>query len=1383
MKKQILIIILLLFNSIVGFIPVDDNTVQIDDIDIDTTRSVVTTAFYPDDIGYEFLNDGDILHIWNTEDNYYFDVDSGIQFTNHYMRYWTHNVMMLGYYAGDTWNLLYRTDELSGFSKNIDTDNSTYINITMWKDLSYGSYDFRLAIVYYLELNDRNLTVIPYIKNLGIEIPYTLAFGWELKDIQVDMTEEYDQIYVNNETSYLLNQTLDESYTGSDTDGVFYLQNNNSGNVNKDLYLRWNPSLDYLLKVKSRDGQYNAPVTLFIRIGTLNVGQEKFTKMYWHDSTETIRSDSTGVINEWDYQNAGAGSSPNNYNRVDEAIQDGDTTRVACGTDGSRDAYNFDDTTSAGTITNVEVHYYAKHATIHNDGRIRAICYVSGTYYYGNWEQPVYGSYNYYDTDTLWAANPSTPGAWTWDEVDDAQFGYEGERNTGYPQVTQIYVTIEYTPDTTAPTPNPLTWSSEPSPDSTTAISMTSTTATDDYYPSNELSYQFNETIEHAGATDSGWQLNDVTYTDSGLSENTNYTYHCRVRDGMTPPNVGGYSSDVTVYTLANPPSDAEFLIDTYESSWMNMSVLDVNNYPTSDLTGAYFECVTGSGDGGIDSGWVNLTSSGRYYYNTSGLDGGTTFGYKVKYRNGDGTATTYTSEKQETTTYELRYNETTDIGASSATFHGHMVDDPVYNGNYNCVFWYGLSEDQDGSDGNVSSGIYARGDAFTAIPIDLTEGTTYYVRAYVYNATSSFTSSEKSFSTRPASPLNLALTATGDSGISISWMRNTTNVIATTVVIRNSSGYPTNASNGTIVYNGTNSLFVDTDTALNGAIIYYRIWNHLNPFSESYSEANITLPPLPPTNIDTNVLANNTFDITWTTGVGANTTLVRRKLNGYSSSVTDGTEVYNDTGTQLNIQDISSDYYYSFWSYANDTYSSSMNLTVGGLVINCYDENTNDALWFDVFISNQDGSQSYESCNNSNSLILNLSQLPTGDNIKITVSAASNYSEKSEVSSWSVNENYTITYIVLSQIPDSKSTTNVTCINVSNGHHSYPPFTLDADLVTILPDDADDFTKIFVNYTHEEYGSRLYYRDIVDPSFSILNTYLPPTEDKQLYLLEVIDEASNTVSDAYIDVKRSVNGTFVVVSSLLTDANGQADIDLISGKNYIFIISKDGYVTENASWTPSDRLYHTFKLIWETTPFEPDTFGDIINFYGTLYVNNTMRVSFYDLDNVMIDSHFTIYEDYNGTLTYMGEYNGTTSNDITFWINVSNATRLHIIILYMNHSTLGEVINYRIFVYPVHIDRDEGNWFEVLIQSVVGDFDYGYVISFIWYLPCVLLVVGMASIKHPGTGILAAGLYSVWITWYIDFSIEAKILAFASIALVTGFITLFLVKGKEAIH
>jgi len=192
---------------------------------------------------------------------------------------------MLGYYNNNQWNLIYRTDELSGFNKNIDTDNNeTYVNATLWKDLTYQGYDFRLAIRYHLGVDDKELTVIPYIKNLGQAIQYNLGFAWEIKDIQVDMTPENDYLEING-TTYYLNQSLDETYKNMNQ-SCFYIREDISSDRSESLYLCWNESLDYLVKVKSRDGQYNAPVTLGIKIGTLAVGQEKYTSLFWHDASE-----------------------------------------------------------------------------------------------------------------------------------------------------------------------------------------------------------------------------------------------------------------------------------------------------------------------------------------------------------------------------------------------------------------------------------------------------------------------------------------------------------------------------------------------------------------------------------------------------------------------------------------------------------------------------------------------------------------------------------------------------------------------------------------------------------------------------------------------------------------------------------------------------------------------------------------------------------------------------------------------------------------------------------------------------------------------------------------------------------------------------------------
>ena len=236
------------------------------------------------EMGYELLDGGNVLHIRNQFDSYYFDTGSGIQLTNHYDEYWSHNVLMLGYYNNEKWNLIYRTDELSGFNNVIESDNETFVNVTLWKDLSYAGYTFRLAIRYHLGVDDNALTVIPYIKNLGEAIPYVLGFGWEMKDIQIDMTTSGDYINVNR-TMHYLNQSLNNVYTNL-LETEFYLMENTTDSTTKSLYLKWNQSLNYKLQVKSREDQYNAPVTLFIKVGTLNAGQEKYTELFWYDAEQ-----------------------------------------------------------------------------------------------------------------------------------------------------------------------------------------------------------------------------------------------------------------------------------------------------------------------------------------------------------------------------------------------------------------------------------------------------------------------------------------------------------------------------------------------------------------------------------------------------------------------------------------------------------------------------------------------------------------------------------------------------------------------------------------------------------------------------------------------------------------------------------------------------------------------------------------------------------------------------------------------------------------------------------------------------------------------------------------------------------------------------------------
>jgi parallel beta-helix repeat protein len=400
---------------------------------------------YWNEIGYKLIENNDVLHIWNKYDSYYFDTNSGIQLTNHYQEYWSHNVLMLGYYNNDKWNLIYRTDELSGFNKDVDSDNETFVNATLWKDLTYKGYDFRLAIRYNLGVDDNELTVIPYIKNLDDNnIPYTLGFGWEMKDIQIDMTQTGDYINVNK-SMYYLNQTLDNTYSDL-SESEFYLMENISNSSTKSLYLKWNSTLNYKLQVKSRNGQYNAPVTLFVRIGTLNSGQEKYTKMYWYDAYQL-----TYYFDRYDNNEAWA-SNPNN-------MVDGNTGSHASTTINS-DIELCDSNTCQGSdignISKVEIRASGYYSGSKRDIILRPV--FNGTadgmnydYNTNNGAGPIWSQY--FDI----TIDPSAPLSWDWDDVDNLDCDVEAGPGP-FPftlYCSKVELRVTYTPYTPPDISNP----------------------------------------------------------------------------------------------------------------------------------------------------------------------------------------------------------------------------------------------------------------------------------------------------------------------------------------------------------------------------------------------------------------------------------------------------------------------------------------------------------------------------------------------------------------------------------------------------------------------------------------------------------------------------------------------------------------------------------------------------------------------------------------------------------------------------------------------------------------------------------------------------------------------------------------------------------------
>ncbi len=147
-----------------------------------------------------------------------------------------------------------------------------------------------------------------------------------------------------------------------------------------------------------------------------------------------------------------------------------------------------------------------------------------------------------------WKDNSSTNYGFTlWPEYNKEGVVFYTREHSPNPSYYPKLI-VQYTPpplDTTAPTPNPMTWSTEPYATSSSSITMIATVAND----SSGVEYYFAETSGNPGGSDSGWQ-DSTTYTNTGLQAGTPYTYKVKARDKSTNHNETGYSSPKSATTL-----------------------------------------------------------------------------------------------------------------------------------------------------------------------------------------------------------------------------------------------------------------------------------------------------------------------------------------------------------------------------------------------------------------------------------------------------------------------------------------------------------------------------------------------------------------------------------------------------------------------------------------------------------------------------------------------------------------------------------------------------------------------------------------------------------------------------------------------------------------
>jgi hypothetical protein len=180
--------------------------------------------------------------------------------------------------------------------------------------------------------------------------------------------------------------------------------------------------------------------------------------------------------------------------------------------------------------------------------------------------------------------------------------------------------------DTTAPTPDPMTWATPPVATSPYSITMTATTASD----ASGVEYQFTETSNNPGGTSSEWQTSP-TYTDTDLVPDTTYTYTVTARDLSPAKNETQASSAESATTNPAdiiPPSPSPMTWQTAPVATGEASITMTATTATDPNGVEYQFTETSNNPGGDDSEWQTSP-----VYTDTGLQPGTTYTYTVTAR------------------------------------------------------------------------------------------------------------------------------------------------------------------------------------------------------------------------------------------------------------------------------------------------------------------------------------------------------------------------------------------------------------------------------------------------------------------------------------------------------------------------------------------------------------------------------------------------------------------------------------------------------------------------------------------------------------------------------------------------------------------------------
>ena len=828
-----------------------------------------------------------------------------------------------------------------------------------------------------------------------------------------------------------------------------------------------------------------------------------------------------------------------------------------------------------------------------------------------------------------------------------------------------------------------------------------------------------------------GWVKTNTTCTDgtyrqrAEFTNSTNYTYWWTVKVNDSQGHwinatyhftTGsyeweGWSDWWEMYYLPStfaPPSD-------FNAKNCNISQINLSWTIAQNTTQTYIRASKDTYPTTRTEGFL-VDNSSNISYNHTQLDPGTTYYYSAWSYNSSFGA--YTS------TYNTSYNCTNpgspiDLQVASTTMTSLELQwTKGTNATYTIVIRNETNNPHFPISPDNGTEIY-NGTDTTYTDTGLASNETFYYAIWSYNPCGGLSPyNDTVYDTTlsaAGTPTDLTVSTNNDTRINLSWTKGETY----TVIIRKSGSYPSNLSDGTQIYNSTGTSYIDRglDRVTH---YYYRAWGYNGEeYSDGYDSGhNITLPQ-PPVNL-IGQISGTDLSITWDKGDGATRTVIYNSSAGYPTSPigADGsTLVYNDTGeitTQTGVTNID---YYTGWSYALkdgvNLYSKSVTLLWGGLEINAYRQSQPNVelTEYTVFITNQDGSETYINTSCNNPTRIDVRDVPNGEDTLIQVSKTG-YNPTVIYMDLFENAFYSVNFYLTSSTSEGggeggageegdegDGTTEPDC-TLRSYIDSATVSSYTVDLTLNLTKTLDDMisVEIYNESLFDTYGG-WYFLSSDKYSFTssqlIINqsaldenstmvrttyyyTYCPGDVESALYYIRVVETITTEyssydkgVENAYVQVKKYINTTdsYQTISALYTDANGYINLYLLYSEAYKVFISKENYTSTISDYIPQEpnQYGQTTERVFRIEAIEIEP--------GEMHVENvyTNITCSFEPKGVRFTEPFTVY------------FNITSSDCKLEWYKMEvyyyNDTSNHWELLYsLNESdTCGGSINYTI--------------------------------------------------------------------------------------------------------